>query len=320
MLDVTTTIFGPYTTQILGNFGADVIKIEARGGDVTRDIGPKRNANMGALFLGVNRNKRSIVIDLKTNIGKAALWRLIETADVFVHNMRAQKVIDLGFGPEAVQARKADIIYAGLHGFLSDGSYASKPAYDDAVQGLSGIAGAFATRDGDPKLIPSVISDKNAVWVAAAVILSAVISWFRTGKGCYFQTGMFEAMSAWNLVEHLHGETFTPPLSNMGYPRMMTSDRRPHRTKDGYLCLLAYTDRQWRKFWSLTNKPENAKDPRFATMADRSRHIGELYAAAGDELVTRTSSEWLSLLDEADIPAGPVNSFDDLVRIHISMR
>ena len=195
---------------------------------------------------------------------------------------------------------------------MSDGSYASKPAYDDAVQGLSGIAGAFATRDGDPKLIPSVIADKNAAWVAAAGILSAVISRFRTGKGCYLETGMFEAISAWNLVEHLHDETFAPPLSNMGYPRMMTSDRRPHRTKDGYLCLLAYTDRQWRKFWSLTNKPENAKDPRFATMADRSRHIGELYAAAGDELVIRTSSEWLSLLDEADIPAGPVNSFDDL--------
>ena len=199
-----------------------------------------------------------------------------------------------------------------MHGFLSDGPYASKPAYDDVVQGLSGIAGAFATRDGDPKLIPSVISDKHAAWVAAAVILSSVISRFRTGKGCYFETGMFEGMSAWNLVEHLHGETFSPPLSNMGYPRMMTSNRRPHRTKDGYLCLLAYTDSQWQKFWSLTNKPENAKDPRFTTMTERSRHIGELYSAARDELVTRTSSEWLSLLDEADIPAGPVNSFDDL--------
>ena len=314
MLDLTTTVFGPYTTQILGDFGADVIKIEAPEGDTMRDVGPRRSARMGALFLGANRNKRSLVLDLKSTEGREALTRLIETADVFVHNMRPQKIAALGFDAGTVREMKPDIVYAGLHGYLSEGPYAGRPAYDDVVQGQSGLAGAFAVRDGEPKLVPSVIVDKNAAWIAAGGILAAIVRRLRSGEGCTLETGMFEAMCAWNLVEHLYGETFVPAAGPIGYPRMMTPDRRPYRTRDGHICMLAYTDRQWRQFWQATGKPENAEDPRFATMAERSRHIGDLYAAAGDMLATKTTAEWLHLLAEAEVPAGPVNGFGDLKR------
>jgi crotonobetainyl-CoA:carnitine CoA-transferase CaiB-like acyl-CoA transferase len=314
VLDLTTTIFGPYTTQILGDFGADVIKIGAPVGDATRDVGPRRSSGMGSLFLGSNRNKRSLVLDLKSEPGRKALWRLIDTADVFVHNMRPQKIGALGFDAQSVRKNQPEIVCAGLHGYLTVGPYGGRPAYDDVVQGLSGLAGAFAARDGEPKLVPCVIVDKNAAWIAASGILAAVINRLRTGEGCYLEPGMFEAMSAWNLVEHLYGKTFVPADGPSGYPRMMTPDRRPHRTRDGYICMLACTDRQWRAFWRATGEPETASDLRFATMTARSRHIGELYAAADEALAERITVEWLELLDKAEIPVGPVNDFDDLLR------
>ena len=312
ILDLTTVIFGPYTTQILADFGADVIKIEAPGGDMTRTIGPARNPGMTALFLGANRNKRSIELDLKKEQARQALWRLIDSADVFVHNIRPQKIANLGFDPDTVLNRNDKILYAGLHGYREAGPYGGRPAYDDVIQGESGLAGTFTARDGTPVLIPSIVADKNAALMASSGLLAAIIQQLRTGKGLYLEVSMFEGMAAYVLVEHQYGASFNPPEGDAGYPRALSPERRPHKTKDGYICMLAYTDQQWRNFWQLAEQPELAGDPRFATMPQRIKHIDTLYRTAGELMSQHTTQEWLALLKQADIPAGAVNRFEDL--------
>lgn len=312
ILDLTTTVFGPYTTQILGDFGADVIKIEAPGGDALRGVGPARSEGMGAVFLGANRNKRSVVLDLKEEAARKALWRLIDEADAFVHNMRPKKIAALGFDPESVMKRNPRLVYGALHGYLQEGPYGGRPAYDDVVQGECGMAATFALRDGQPLLAPSVIVDKNAALIAANGILAALVKRERTGKGVLVETGMFEAMVAYNMVEHQYGTIFSPPEGTAGYPRTLSPNRKPFPTRDGYICMLAYTDKQWRTFWQVAGTPDKADDERFVTIGARTRNIDVLYAEAGAALKEKTSAEWLALLEKAEIPCGPVNTFDDL--------
>ena len=312
VLDLTTTIYGPYTSQILGDFGADIIKIESPEGDPVRNVGPSRSPGMGALFLGVNRNKRSVVLNLKQKIHREALWGLIKKAQIFVHNMRASKISTLGFSPEKVLKTNPKIIYAGLHGYGEAGPYRDRPAYDDVIQGEAGTASLFDERDGEPALIPSLAVDKGVACMAANAILAALIKLQRTGKGAYVEVPMYEAAVSFNLVEHQYGATFIPPLSGYGYPRMLSSFRRPHRTLDGYLCILAYTDKQWSNFWNLTTRPDFQFDPRFKTMTARSKNIDQLYTELSKELNLRTTSDWLNLFKENDVPAGPIKSLSDI--------
>ncbi|MGR8920373.1 MAG: CaiB/BaiF CoA transferase family protein [Gammaproteobacteria bacterium] len=312
VVDLTSVMFGPYATQMLGDLGADVIKIEAPGGDVTRSIGPARHPGMAAAFLGTNRNKRSVLLDLKRQPARDALWHLIEGADVFVHNVRPQKIAALGFAPDAVLARKPDIVYGALHGYLEEGPYGGRPAYDDVIQAECGIAATFAARDGEPALAPFVVVDKSAGLVAATGLTAALVKRLRTGRGVYMEIGMFESMTAYTLLEHQFGTIFSPPEGGAGYTRAISPERRPYRTADGYLCMLAYTDRQWRAFWDLAGEPGFLDDARFATMAARTQHIDALYAAAGAVLATRPTAEWLRTLAEAEIPCGPIKTFEDL--------
>ena len=312
VLDLTTVLFGPYATQILGDFGADVIKIEAPGGDPVRHLGPARNPGMGALFLGSNRNKRSIVLDLKGSVGREALWRLIDKADMFVHNVRPQKIFSLGFGPDEVLRRRPIIIYGGLHGYREDGPYGGQPAYDDVIQGASGIAGLFQERDGGPQLVPSVVADKSAALMASSGLIAAYVKRLRTGRGVYMECSMFEGLVSYNLVEHQWGTIFSPPESKPGYSRLLSRNRRPHRTLNGFICMLPYTDKHWKTFWKLSGLPKMAEDPRFSTMALRVRNIDDLYREAGKVIENRNTEEWLELLTKADIPVGRVNSLEDL--------
>ena len=312
VLDLTTVVFGPYTTQTLGDFGADVIKIEAPGGDMTRDIGPARNPGMGSLYLGANRNKRSLELDLKKPLAQDALWRLIDGADMMVHNIRPQKIASLGFDPDSVLARNPTIVYGGLHGYREDGPYAGRPAYDDVIQGQSGLAGLFAERDGEPLLVPSIVADKTAGLLAATGLLAALVRRLRTGKGAYLEVSMFEGLAGYLLVEHHDGATFVPPEGSFGYARALSPSRRPHKTRDGYLCMLAYTDAQWRRFWDVAGAPDRAADPRFATVGARAANIDDLYAIAGDFFARETTEVWLKRLNDAEIPAGPINRLDDL--------
>lgn len=312
VIDLTTVIFGPYATQILGDWGADVVKVEAPGGDATRAIGPARSPGMGAVFLGSNRNKRSVMLDLKRPEARAALETLIGTADMFVHNIRPQKIEALGFGPERVLSLNPSVVYGALLGYGEGGPYSGRPAYDDVIQGAAGVAGAFLARDGEPQLFPGILADKTAALMAASSLLAAYIRRLRTGKGARVDCPMFESLASYSLVEHQFGGVFDPPEGPAGYPRVTSRHRRPHRTADGHICMLPYTDRQWRKFWEIAGQPEVADDPRFVGMETRSRNIDALYALAGPVLETKTSAEWLSLLEEAEIPCGRVASLDDL--------
>ena len=312
VLDLTTVIFGPFAGQILGDFGADVIKVEAPGGDQTRAVGAAREEGMGALFLGCNRNKRSIELDLKRKKHADALWKLIEGADVLMHNIRPQKIEALGFDADAVLARNPSLVYAGLHGFWEEGPYGGMPAYDDVVQGLSGFAGSFAERDGAPMLAPSVIADKSSGLMAANGIMAALVRRGRTGKGGYVEIGMLEGLAGFNLIEHLQGLAFDPPEGPPGYRRALSPGRRPHKTKDGHICMLAYTDKQWRAFWDIVGRPELSDDPRFSSMGARAKNIDALYDEAGAYLEERGSTEWLDLLRDREIPCGPVNMLGDL--------
>ena len=312
VLDLTTVVYGPYASQLLGDFGADVIKIERPDGDHTRLVGPARSAGMGALFLGINRNKRSIVLDLKRPEPREALWRLIAGADIFMHNVRPQKMAALGFDPDSVLAANPKIIYGGLHGYREDGPFGGRPAYDDVIQAESGIAGTFMARDGAPVLIPTVVADKTAALLATNALLAALFQRTRTDKGIYVETAMFEALVGYTFVEHHFASIFAPPEGPPGYNRALSPERRPYPTADGHICILAYTDKQIDSFWELAGITEHRDDPRFVNMATRARHIDELYAIIGEALTERTTDEWLGLLRKAEIPCGPYNGLEDI--------
>ncbi len=312
VLDLTTIVYGPYATQTLGDFGAEIIKVEAPGGDAVRQMGPRRTPHMGAVYLGMNRNKKSIVLDLKREAARDALWRLVDGADIFVHNIRPQKILKLGFDPDRVMARNPGIVYAGLYGYRDGGPYAGLPAYDDVIQGQAGLAGTFHARDGAPNLIPTIAADKISGLLASNGILAALIQRRDTGRGVYVETAMFEGVASFTLVEHQYGAIFSPPMTPPGYPRVLSPHRRPLPTADGFICLLAYTDGQWDRFWDLVGRPEMKADPRFVSIGERLDHVDALYGESGRELVKKGSAEWLDLLRRAEIPCGPVNTLEDL--------
>jgi crotonobetainyl-CoA:carnitine CoA-transferase CaiB-like acyl-CoA transferase len=263
VLDLTSVVLGPLATQTMGDMGADIVKIEGPAGDTTRYTGPKRSADMSALYMGLNRNKRSLVLDLKQAAAKDALWRLIDTADVFLHSVRPQAMERLGFGQDAVRARNTRIVYAGIHGFRMDGPYAGRPAYDDVIQGLSGSADLMARLVGEPRYMPTIMADKTCGLVAVNAVLAALLERERSGRGQFVEIPMFESMVAFNMADHIFGYTFDPPEGPMGYSRVLTPSRRPYKTTDGYICLLAYTDIQWVRFWEEVGRPDLKDDPRF---------------------------------------------------------
>ncbi len=312
IVDLTTVVLGPYATQMLGDLGADVIKVESPDGDTTRHTGPRRHPRMAAMFLGVNRNKRSIALDLKTAAGRGALLRLIDTADVFVHNIRPQKLKALGLAPAALLARCPRLVFAAIHGWREDGPYGRRPAYDDLIQGVAGIASLMETTTGEPRYAPTILADKTCGLMTVQAILAALFHREKTGRGQAVEIPMFETMVSYLMVEHLYGAMFTPPEGQIGYARVLAPWRRPYRTADGFISMIAHTDRQWRGFWQAAGAPEMMDDPRFSDLAARAAHIGDVYRLAGEALAAKTTAEWLALFDELEIPAGPVNGLADL--------
>ncbi len=313
VLDMTSVVFGPLCTQILGDQGADVVKIEAPEGDTTRYTGPARSDGMAALFLGLNRNKRSIVLDLKQDGAKSALWRLIDTADVLVHSIRPQKVAKLGFAPEVLLNRNPRLVYAELTGFGSGGPMSGQPAYDDVIQGQSGMAALMSEIAGEPRYAPMIIGDKTCGLVAAQAISAALFARERTGKGQRIEIPMLETMAAFTFAEHLYGHTFVPPEGQIGYARVLAPWRRPYKTSDGYIAMLVYTDPQWRRFWKLVGLEELGSDARFATLAARAANIAEVYRIAGECMTLRTTEDWLAALGAIEIPCGRVQSLEQLL-------
>ena len=313
VLDLTSVVLGPYATQMLGDLGADIVKVEAPEGDTTRYTGPRVSRDMASLFLGVNRNKRSIVLDLKTAPAREVLLRMVDRADVFVHNIRPQKLDGLGLSSDALCKRNPRLIYAGIHGWREDGPYSGRPAYDDIIQGMCGVASLMDQLTGEPRYAPIIFCDKTAGLVAAQAILAALYAREKTGRGQFVEIPMFETMVSFIMVEHLHGLGLDPPQGGAGYARVLAPWRRPYPTADGFLCMLAYTDAQWRRFWGEVGKPEMMKDERFADMAARSRNIDEVYRLAGEQLTSRSTAEWIAAFDKLEIPAGPVKSLEEVI-------
>ena len=314
VVDCTTVVLGPWAAQQLGDLGADVVKIEPPEGDTTRQLGPMRNPDMGAFYLAVNRNKRSIVLDLKQEGARRVLQRLAEGADVLLHNYRPQAARRLGMAYETFRAVNPGIVYVGTYGFRAAGPYGDKPAYDDIIQAASGIASLQASLFGEPKYVPTIVADKTSSMTVLVAVLAALYHKARTGEGQEVEVPMLESMAAWVMVEHLYGETFVPPLETAGYKRVLNRYRRPFKTKDGYLAILPYTDQNWRDFYAIADRPDLHDDPRFKALSTRLRHIEILYEELGKIATTRTSAEWLAELDRRNIPAMIVNSLESLLR------
>ncbi|MFZ2386220.1 MAG: CoA transferase [Polaromonas sp.] len=312
VLDLSTVVLGPYASQILADYGADVIKIEAPEGDSTRRTGPSTEEGMGAIFLGVNRGKRSIVLDLKTPQGREALLKLVDTADVLMHSIRPQKLAQIGLDPETLRARNRRLVYVGLHGFSQDGPYGGMPAYDDIIQGLSGCAALMERQTGTPQYYPTIAADKTSGLVATHAILAALYMRERTGHGSYVEIPMLESMVAFNLVEHFYGQHFDPPLAGPGYPRLLNPWRRPYRTTDGYLCAMPYTDAHWCRFFIEAGAPDLALDAQFKDISARTRNIEKLYELAAQFIAGRSTETWLKIFNRLEIPASKMNRLEDL--------
>ena len=314
VIDLTVAVLGPVATQILGDLGAEVIKIEAPEGDMMRSIGPMRSPDMAAYFLNINRNKQSVVLDLKRPAAQAALLRLAAGADVLVHNMRPGAAERCGIDYQAVAAANPRIVYAWASGYRPDGPNRDRAAFDDVIQGESGFAALNADSDGSPRYAPMVIGDKLCGYVLAAMVGMALYAREKTGKGQEVHVPMFDTMAAFNLVDHLWHGVFGEPEKGLGYPRMLTPHRRPYATTDGHVCLLATTDRQWRNLFVALGSPELADDPRFDTIEHRTRNINELYTWLAGVMKTKSTAEWRARLDAADVPNGGVNDLLGLVR------
>ena len=315
VIDMTTVIMGPYATQILADYGADVIKIEPPSGDIMRYGGFMRNPSMGAVFMQINRNKRSIVLDVKKETGRAALLRLVANADIFVHNVRPAAMRRARLGDDDMRGVNPRLVYVSLVGYGQNGPNAALPAYDDLIQGRTGFPSLIARNGGgEPRYVPNTLCDHIVGLNGVHAMLAALVHRDRTGFGQAVEVPMLETMAQFVLTDHMGGRTFDPPIGPPGYIRMLAPDRRPYQTKDGYLCVLVYTDRQWQSFYRAIGKEEEfATDPRLASPGTRARHFVELYANIARILTTRSTAEWIELLEAHDIPCGPVNDLDALI-------
>ncbi len=314
VIDLTGTVLGPMGTQILGDAGADVIKVEPPSGDTIRYVGPRRSPDMAAYFVNLNRNKRSIVLDLKIPAARAALERLIAQSDVLVHNMRIAAAARAGLDYASLAPKYPRLIHASATGFRQDSSMRDVPAYDDIIQGLSGLAalnGQAAGCDG-PRYVPSVVADKLTGHVLASSVAMALYARERSGHGQSLHVPMLDTVLSFLLPEHLWGYSINDPEQGIGYTRMLIPDRRPFATADGHLCLIAVTSAQYLRLFTLFGRPELMQDPRFATTTARGQNIGELYALIAAELRQKPTEDWLDLLAEADIPHGAANRLEDL--------
>lgn len=315
VVDLTAVVMGPYATQILGDLGADVVKVEhPAGGDSLRGIGPFRNPRMGPLYLQNNRNKRSVALDLKTSEGMTQLRRLVEHADVVVSNIRPAAMARLGLGYAQLAEINPSVIVCSTVGYGSRGRRAGQAVYDDIIQAASGVAGLFGAVDGTPRYAPTNIGDRTSALYAVIAILAALNHRSTTGEGQHIEVPMFETMAQFVLADHMGGAVFAPPIGEMGYRRLLSNQRGPYPTADGHITIVVYTDDQWRRFLSLIGADGLLEsDARFASQAARTIHANEVGEWLASKMTARSTEEWLRVLAEADIPAARVNDLDALL-------
>ncbi|WP_336161995.1 CaiB/BaiF CoA transferase family protein [Amycolatopsis sp. VC5-11] len=313
ILDLTSNFMGPYASLLLADLGADVAKVEPPEGDTTRGVGPRRSPGMAAIFLHLNRNKRSLVLDLKHPDGRDALLRMTRSADVLLYSLRPAAMRRLGLSYANLREVNPRLVYCGCFGFGQNGPYASKPAYDDLIQAAVGMPVLQSRGAGEPAYVATAIADRVVGMATSSAVTAALYRRERSGRGQEVQVPMFETFAHFAMGDHLYGHTFVPPIGDWGYARMMNSDRRPYRTLDGYLGVNIYTDRHWQRFFAAVGRADLGEDPRFASIDGRTEHIGELYAFLAEVFATRATADWLKLLGEADIPAIRMNTPETLL-------
>ncbi|MEO1305659.1 MAG: CoA transferase [Pseudomonadota bacterium] len=318
IIDMSSVVLGPFATLIFGDLGADVIKIEAgqkgKSGDMMRYAGASPTGDLGPIYTSLNRNKKSVQLDAKDPDGKAAIVALLKEADVFFHNVRLAGMGRLGLDYESVKAINPGIVYVHCAGFGAGGPYEKRQAYDDLIQGASGFAALNAMRSGgDPEYAPSLVADKTVGLFATYATLAALYHKAKTGEGQFVSVPMLESFTFFNMVENLYGETFLPGNGKLAYTRSINANRKPYKTKDGYIGLVPYSDKQWETFFEMGGKPGVFEDPRFSSYAARTENITDLYAIIGEVALLKTTDEWLTLLDAANIPAMRYNQMSDVL-------
>ncbi len=314
IIDMTSVVVGPLATQTMADYGADVIKIEAPGGDIVRTLaGRGVTPGMSGKFIHLNRNKRSLVLDLKKPGAHEALMKLLEHADVLIWNMRPAAMKRLKLGYEDVRKINPKIIYCGMFGFGQDGRYRSKPAYDSIIQGSAGIAALYHRATGEPRYLPMVIADRTVGLIAVQMILMALFHRERSGEGQSIEIPMFENVVKSVLEEHMYLKTFEPALGPLGDPRLLDPGARPLPTKDGYICISANTNNQAFAIFDAIGRPELKTDPRFHTVASRFKNTTEYFAIRAEGLKQKTTAEWLEIFDKTDVPAMPFQTLESLM-------
>ncbi len=311
VLDFSTTFSGPYCTKQLVDLGADVIKVEAPGGDITRGLGINREPGMASVYIAANIGKASIELDLKNPIDRAYLNQLIIKADVVVHNMRPQAADRVGIGVDEVMSINPKIIYLAITGYGTDGPYAGRPAYDDTIQGMSGLAWLQGLHT-EPTYVATAIADKVTGLSGAIALVSALFAREKSGKGQAIEVPMYETMVGFNLMEQWGGRAFIPSSGPTAYARLRSPHRRPYRTLDGVISVVVYHEGHWRRFLEAVGRNDILESEEYGTTEARSKNTDGLYSFLADELVTRSSEYWLNLLNDLDIPVARVSSLDEL--------
>jgi crotonobetainyl-CoA:carnitine CoA-transferase CaiB-like acyl-CoA transferase len=315
IIDMSAVVMGPFAAQVLGDLGADVIKVEPHAGDTTRHVTPMRSKNMGWVYLHANRNKRSLVLDLKDPEGKAAFLKLAKISDALITNVRPAALERLGLGWEVLHQANPRLIVLNLVGYGAGGPYDGRPVYEDLIQGVTALPSLLVPAGSEePHYVPLAMSDRATGLSSAVALLAAVIYRDKSGHGQQIEVPMFETMAQWVLGDHMGGKTFEPPLGPAGYKRTLNKERRPYKTSDGMLCTIIYTDKHWAAFMDLIGEGAAfCSDPRFASISTRTDHSHELYAWVAREMTRRTTAEWVAALLAADVPVAPLHDLDSLM-------
>jgi len=313
VLDLTTVVLGPFATQMLGDFGASVIKIENLDGDMMRAVRPGSSDEMGAGFVNCNRNKDCIALNLKSNEGKDIFYKLVKNADAVVHNMRNKTAVNLGIGYEDLKKVKPDLVYCGAQGFGEEGPSSDVPAYDDIIQAASGLSYLNSDSEGRPRYLPTIVADKVAGLQLTIAVLGGLINKLRTGEGCFIESPMFEGLVAFLMVEQMAGYSYVPSVGGTGYDRLTAPFRRPYPTADGFIAILPYSTKNWVDFFTMMNRPELADLEIVRDPIKRSENINTLYERLYEIAPEKTTDEWCEVLRNANIPHTRVNRLDDLL-------
>lgn len=313
ILEVTAVVLGPFACQMLADMGAEVIKVEPPHGDSNRALGASRNPGMSALYLTCNRNKRSIVLDLKQKSGREALLKLASEVDVMIHNNRPQVMTKLGIDYDTIKELNPNIIYCGAYGYGKEGPYGTRGALDDSIQAVSGIAMLNEMVMGEPRYLPTVLADKTTAMAVVNAVCAALFSRERTGEGQEIEVPMFETMVYFTMAEHLWGNAFEPPIGSAGYTRLMSHHRKPYKTKNGYIAILPYMNNHWKIFCEKTGNEELIEDPRFKTLSDRVKNIDDTYIETGRIMAQRDTEEWFEVFADTPVPVNAVNTLDGLL-------